>query len=78
MLLSLSSRFVGNIYIIRCVGRVILGEEVKALEAALEAGAREFTKVVLDLSEVNRLDSIAIGLLVRYAERLGKDRKSVV
>jgi anti-anti-sigma factor len=72
MLLSLSSRFVGNIYIIRCVGRVILGEEVKALEAALEAGAREFTKVVLDLSEVNRLDSIAIGLLVRYAERLGK------
>jgi hypothetical protein len=28
--------------------------------------------VVLDLSEVNRLDSIAMGLLVRYAERLGK------
>ena len=72
MLLSLSSRFVGNIYIIRCVGRVILGEEVKALEAALETATREFTRVVLDLSEVNRLDSIAIGLLVRYAERLGK------
>jgi anti-anti-sigma factor len=72
MLLSLSSRFVGNIFIIRCVGRVILGEEVKALEAALEAGTREFSRVVLDLSEVNRLDSIAIGLLVRYAERLRK------
>jgi hypothetical protein len=27
---------------------------------------------VLNLSEVNRLDSIAMGLLVRYAERLGK------
>jgi anti-anti-sigma factor len=72
MLLSLSSRFVGNVYIIRCVGRVVLGDEVKALEAALEAGAREFSRIVLDLSEVNRLDSIAIGLLVRYAERLGK------
>src|ERR1700743_3320319 len=72
MLLSLNSRVVGNVYIIRCVGRVVLGDEVKALESALEAGTREFTRVVLDLSEVSRLDSIAMGLLVRYAERLGK------
>ena len=40
MLLSLNSRFVGNVYIIQCTGRVILGEEVKALEAALEQGCR--------------------------------------
>ena len=72
MLLSLNSRFVGNVYIIRCVGRVVLGDEVKSLETMLETGTREFNKVVLDLSEVNRLDSIAMGLLVRYAERLGK------
>lgn len=39
MLLSLSSRFVGNVYIIQCTGRVVLGEEVKALEAELERGA---------------------------------------
>jgi anti-anti-sigma factor len=73
MLLSLNSRYVGNVYIIRCKGRLVLGEEVKALEAALEVGAREFTRIVLDLIEVNRLDSIAIGLLVRYAECLRKD-----
>jgi anti-anti-sigma factor len=72
MLLSLKSRFVGNVYVIECVGRVVLGEEVKALEAALELAEREFTQVVLNLSEVSRLDSIAMGLLVRYAERLGK------
>ena len=72
MLLSLNSRFVGNVYSIRCTGRVILGEEVKALEAAFEVGAREFTRFVVDLSEVTRLDSIAMGLLVRYAERMGK------
>jgi anti-anti-sigma factor len=72
MLLSLKSRFVGDVYIIQCIGRVVLGEEVKALEAAFEAGAREFTKFVLDLSEVNRLDSIAMGLLVRYADRMEK------
>jgi anti-anti-sigma factor len=72
MLLSLNSRFVGNVYVIQCTGRVILGEEVKALEAALEVGEREFTRFVVNLSEVTRLDSIAMGLLVRYAERMGK------
>jgi anti-anti-sigma factor len=72
MLLSLNSRFVGNVYIIRCKGRVVLGDEVKALEAAFEMGTREFTRLVVDLSEVSRLDSIAVGLLVRYAERLSK------
>ncbi|HEX3375052.1 MAG TPA: STAS domain-containing protein [Edaphobacter sp.] len=72
MLLALKSRFVGNVYVIECVGRVVLGEEVKALEAALEFAEPEFTQIVLNLSEVTRLDSIAMGLLVRYAERLGK------
>ena len=72
MLLSLKSRFVGNVYIIQCTGRVVLGDEVKALEAALEAGEREFTRFVVNLGEVSRLDSIAMGLLVRYAERMGK------
>jgi anti-anti-sigma factor len=72
MLLSLNTRFVGNVYIIRCSGRVILGDEVKALEAAFETGEREYTQFVVGLGEVSRLDSIAVGLLVRYAERMSK------
>jgi anti-anti-sigma factor len=68
MLLSLSSRFVGNVYVIHCKGRVVLGEEVEALEAAFDQGSHEFTRFVLNLSELNRLDSIGLGLLVRYAE----------
>jgi anti-anti-sigma factor len=72
MLLKLSSRFVGNVYVIECVGRVVLGDEVKALDGALAAGEHEFSRIVLNLAEVNRLDSIAMGLLVRYAERLGR------
>jgi len=72
MLLSLKSRFVGNVYVIECVGRVVLGDEVKALESALEIGEREFKQFVINLSEVSRLDSIAMGLLVRYAERMNK------
>jgi anti-anti-sigma factor len=72
MLLSLSSRLVGNVYVIHCIGRVVLGEEVKALEAALDQGAHEFSRFVLNLSELNRLDSIGLGMLVRYAERMQK------
>jgi anti-anti-sigma factor len=72
MLLSLSSRFVGNVYVIHCKGRVVLGEEVEALEAAFDQGAHEFSRFVLNLRELNRLDSIGLGLLVRYAERMQK------
>ncbi|MGD0442797.1 MAG: STAS domain-containing protein [Edaphobacter sp.] len=72
MLLSLATRFVGNVYVIQCAGRVILGDEVKALEGAFETGEREYTRFVVSLGEVSRLDSIAIGLLVRYAERMNK------
>jgi anti-anti-sigma factor len=70
MLLSLSSRFAGNVYLIQCKGRIVLGAEVKALEAALDEGAREFSRLVVELSEVSRLDSIGLGLLVRYSERM--------
>ena len=72
MLLNLNSRHAGNVYVIQCTGRLVLGEEVKALEAALEQGEHESTRFVLNLSELNRLDSVAMGLLVRYAERMSK------
>jgi anti-anti-sigma regulatory factor len=42
------------------------------MEAALNLGTREFTKLVLNVSEVERLDSTGIGLLVRIATNLHK------
>jgi anti-anti-sigma factor len=72
MPLHLSSRFQGNVYVIQCSGFIVLGDEVNALEAALERGAREFSRFVLNLAEVDRLDSIALGLLVRFATRVQK------
>ena len=70
--LTLKSRFVGNVYVIQCVGSIVLGEEVKALEALLEARSVEFSRFVLDLAELSRLDSIGMGALVRYADRFGR------
>jgi anti-anti-sigma factor len=72
MPLSLKSRACGNVYVIHCQGRIVAGDEVNSLEKALELGAREYSRVVLCVSEVDRLDSIGIGLLVRYATRFRK------
>ncbi|WP_353065891.1 STAS domain-containing protein [Tunturibacter psychrotolerans] len=70
MLLTLMSRHIGKVFLIRCKGRIVLGEEVKALEVALEGGAWEFSQLVVELSGISRLDSIGLGLLVRYSERM--------
>ena len=72
MPLYLTTRFCENVYIIQCSGRIVLGEEVKTLEAALGQSVRECGQVVLNLSEVTRLDSIGLGLLVRYLTNLRK------
>jgi anti-anti-sigma factor len=71
MPLTLNTRFAGNIYIIHCAGSIVLGPEAKALEAAFDQAIDySFNQFILCFSEVTRLDSIGIGLLVRFAERL--------
>ena len=72
MPLTLISRHLGNVCIIECKGRISMGDELKSLETTLNLGARESTKVVLNVSEVDRLDSTGIGLLVRVATNLHK------
>jgi anti-anti-sigma factor len=72
MSLVLSSRHLGNVYIIHCKGRIAMGDEVKVLDAELRFCTREFTRVVLNVAEVDRLDSMGIGLLVRQATNLHK------
>ncbi len=72
MSLVLSSRHLGNVYIIHCKGRIAMGDEVKALDAELRFNTREFSRVVLNIAEITRLDSTGIGLLVRYATSLHK------
>jgi anti-anti-sigma factor len=72
MPLSLTTRLCGDVYVIHCAGRIVAGDEAKALETALDMGSREVPRIVLEISEVERLDSSGIGLLVRFATRLRK------
>ena len=66
MSLALESRHCGSVYVVRCAGRVIAGQESALLEEALKRGLREFNRVVLNVSDVNYVDSSGMGLMVRF------------
>lgn len=66
MSLSVDARHCGAVYVIRCSGRIVAGEEVRVLEASINRGLREFIRFVLHLGDVSRVDSTGIGLLVRF------------
>ena len=66
MSLSLECRPCGKVYVIRCVGRLVSGEETTTLQAAFNRASMEFRQVVLDIAELTRVDSTGMGLLVRF------------
>ncbi|MGA8938185.1 MAG: STAS domain-containing protein [Acidobacteriaceae bacterium] len=66
MHLTLESHFVDRVHIIRCSGAITLGPEAKALEEAFNQRSLAYTQLVLTLTDIHRLDSIGLGLLVRY------------
>lgn len=72
MSLTLDTRHIGSVYIIECAGSIVLGEEERALDAALDHAEHGFSRIVLELSGISRLDSMGLGLLVRHSTRLAK------
>jgi len=72
MPLQIEERFCGNVFILHCTGRIVLGEELKALEDSLQKVVREFQRVVLNVAGVTRVDSSGVGLVIRYAANLRK------
>ena len=67
MQLLLQSRPVGDVLVVQCKGRVVAGAEVQSLQLNLEQMMRQHHDVVLQLEEVNFIDSSGIGALVRLA-----------
>ena len=66
MSLALESRHCGSVYVVSCSGRIVSGDESKILDDTLQRGLREFSRIVLTLAEVTRIDSAGMGLLVRF------------
>lgn len=58
---------VGSITIVRCSGRIVAGAEVEKFAAELNKRIDTCKRFVLDLHDVNFLDSSGVGLIVRFA-----------
>ena len=65
MTLSLNSRCVGNVTVIDCSGRIIEGPETASLERAINEALPVAPYFVLQLKDIEFIDSGGIGLIVR-------------
>ena len=69
MALSLQSRRVGNIAVVTCRGRIVEGAEAATLREHLDALLPQDPCIILDLGEVQFIDSSGLGLLIRFLTR---------
>ena len=65
MQLSLQSQTRNDVVVIRCKGRIVSGDEARHLQQEIERLTPLTKNVVLQLAEVNYLDSGGLGSLVR-------------
>ncbi len=65
MQLTLQSHNTRDVVVIRCGGRVVSGEETQFLQSEVNKLTEETKRVVLQLAEVNYVDSGGLGALVR-------------
>jgi anti-sigma B factor antagonist len=77
MRLALQSQKIGGVAVIRCHGRLVVGEEVSALQTEIEKHSLETKKYVLQLGEVSYVDSGGLGALVRLVGTLRADHGDV-
>jgi anti-sigma B factor antagonist len=62
--LKLSARNVDGVLIVDCAGRVIFGEESASLRDLVKKAIPENKKIILNLGDVNYIDSGGLGTIV--------------
>jgi anti-sigma B factor antagonist len=64
MQLKLATRTKDGIFIVDCIGRIVFGEESMLLRDTVKKVVSENNRIVLNLGEVNYIDSGGLGTLV--------------
>jgi anti-sigma B factor antagonist len=80
MSLKLTSRNVGGVRVIDCAGRIVFGEEASELRELIKKDLAANNRIVLNLANVNYIDSGGIGTMVSLytsARNAGGDIKLV-
>src|SRR5262245_36206457 len=70
MPLTLATRYVGDVAVVTCRGRIVEGPESAALTQILADVAAENPCILLNMGAVDAIDSSGLGLLVRFLSRL--------
>jgi len=68
MQLRLENRPVGDVLLIRCQGRIVAGNEVFTLHSCVADSIDKYGDVVLQLDQVEFVDSSGLGALVRLTQ----------
>ncbi len=68
MQLRLESRPVGDVLVIQCHGRIVAGKEVYTLHAFVGESVVKYGDVVLQLDQVEFVDSSGLGAMVRLVQ----------
>jgi anti-sigma B factor antagonist len=68
MQLRLESRPVGDVLLMQCHGRIVAGNEVFTLHAQVGDSLAKYNDVVLQLDQVDFVDSSGLGALVRLMQ----------
>lgn len=68
MRLRLESRPVGDVLIVQCLGRIIVGQEVNTLHYHIQDSLVRYGDIVLQLEQVEFIDSSGLGALVRLSQ----------
>lgn len=64
MALATTTRTIGEVIVVDCAGRIVLGEESTALRLLVKDLLTKAGQIVLDLGDVTYIDSSGLGTLV--------------
>ena len=76
--LQLQQRWVGDVFVLQCAGRIVAGPEVERLHETIRQGLAQQPHVVLQMGNVQFIDSSGLGTIVRLmsaARAAGGDLK---
>ena len=65
MALRIESRPVGDVLVVQCYGRIVAGPEVNTLHAYFGDTRAKYAEIVMQLNQVEFIDSSGLGALVR-------------
>jgi anti-sigma B factor antagonist len=65
MNLQLKSRWVGEVLVLQCSGRIVVGAEVDSLQQTIRQELEQQPNIVLQMADVQFIDSSGLGTIVR-------------